>query len=45
VNRRSYFPHFLGFVFCLFVALMVYVYLGARAANPVILDERGHVRQ
>lgn len=33
--------YFLGFVFLLFVSLLVFVYLGARQANPVILDEKG----
>lgn len=45
MKKTNYFPHFLGLVFCFFIGLLVYVYLGAREANPVILDEKGHVRQ
>jgi hypothetical protein len=33
--------YFLGFVFFLFIGVLVFVYWGARQANPVILDEHG----
>jgi hypothetical protein len=36
---------FLGFVFLLFVGLLVFVYAGAKRANPVILDSYGRPRQ
>lgn len=35
---------FLGFVFLLFVGLLIFVYAGARQANPVILDSHGRPR-
>lgn len=42
---RSWFPHWLGFIFVLFIGILVYVYVEARKANPVILDETGKIRQ
>lgn len=32
---------FLGFVFLLFLGLLVFVYAGARRANPVMVDVHG----
>lgn len=33
--------YFLAFVFALFIGVLVFVYWGAKQANPVILDEKG----
>ncbi|MEZ5355663.1 MAG: hypothetical protein R2762_23765 [Bryobacteraceae bacterium] len=43
--RISFLPVFLGLVFLLFNAILVFVYLGAKQANPVMLDEKGRPRQ
>ncbi len=43
--RIVFLPVFLGLVFLLFNAILVFVYLGAKQANPVILDEHGNPRQ
>lgn len=40
----SFFPVFLGLVMVLFIGIMIYTWREAKAANPVILDEHGHVR-
>lgn len=45
MNKRSYFAHWLGFIFALFIGILVYVYVEARKANPIILDEHGRQRQ
>lgn len=37
-------PHLLGFVFLLFIGILVYVYIEAKKANPIILDENGRPR-
>jgi hypothetical protein len=34
----------LGGIVLLFIGIMVYVYHGAKQANPIILDEHGHPR-
>lgn len=33
--------YFLAAVFAFFIGLMVFVYVGAKQANPVILNEKG----
>lgn len=43
-RKPGYFPYFLGGVMLLFIGIMLYVYQGAKQANPVILDEKGRVR-
>ncbi|MDX2152356.1 MAG: hypothetical protein SFV54_16580 [Bryobacteraceae bacterium] len=40
-----FFPLFFGLIMALFLGIMIYTWHEAKAANPVILDERGHVRQ
>lgn len=42
--RPGFFPVFLGLVFLLFAALMVYTWYGSSRADPVILDEQGRPR-
>ena len=44
-NSTSFFPVFLGAIVVLFIGIMIYTWREAKAANPVILDERGNVRQ
>jgi len=43
-KKASAFPYFLGLVFALFIGILVFVWQGSKAANPVILDEKGNVR-
>jgi hypothetical protein len=43
-KRLPVLPYFLGFVFLLFVAILVFAYLETRKLNPVILDEKGAPR-
>ncbi len=33
--------YFLGFVFVLFIAILVFCYIVTKRANPVMLDEHG----
>ena len=42
--RSAFLPKFLGGVFVLFVGILIVCYYIARAANPVMLDEQGHIR-
>ncbi len=37
------FKWFLAFVFSLFVGILVFIYVQATEANPVMLDEKGRV--
>lgn len=43
-SRGAFLPKFLGGVFVLFAGILIVCYYIARAANPVMLDEQGHVR-
>lgn len=43
-KRRTFVPHLLGIICVAFFGIMIYVYVEARAANPVLLDEHGQVR-
>ncbi|MEZ5398400.1 MAG: hypothetical protein R2729_01955 [Bryobacteraceae bacterium] len=45
IRRIPLFPVLLGFIFLLFNAILVFVYLGSKEANPVILDQQGRPRQ
>jgi hypothetical protein len=42
--RGAFLPKFLGAVIVLFIGILVTCYYISRQADPVILDERGHVR-
>jgi hypothetical protein len=45
MNRSSGFmPKFLALVIALFIGILVYVWVEAGKANPVILDEKGRPR-
>ena len=43
-SRGAFLPKFLGFVMVLFITILIVTYCIARQADPVILDEHGHVR-
>ncbi len=43
-SRGAVLPKLLGGIVALFIAILVTCYLIAREANPVMLDENGHVR-
>jgi hypothetical protein len=38
---RSFFPLFFVGIGILFIAIMVFVYVGSRRANPELLNEKG----
>lgn len=43
-RNSRFFPIFFGLVGVLFVAILAFVYRKASQANPVMLDESGHVQ-
>lgn len=43
-TRGALLPKFLGAVIVLFVGILIACYVIARRANPVMLDEHGHLR-
>ena len=43
-SRGAFLPKLLGGVVVLFLAMLVATYWIATEANPVMLDENGHVR-
>jgi hypothetical protein len=42
--RGAFLPKFLVFVSALFIGILVATYVISRQADPVILDDQGHVR-
>jgi hypothetical protein len=40
-KQRTPLAYFLAFIFVLFIAILVVVYLITRQSNPVMLDEHG----
>lgn len=44
-TQRSFFPYWLASIFVLFIGIMIYVYIEAKKANPIVLDEHGRPRQ
>lgn len=38
------FPLFFALVMLLFCGILVYAYFESKAANPIMLDESGHVK-
>lgn len=44
-RRLPFLPCFLGFVFLLFVGLLIYTWVATDRARPIILDEKGAPRQ
>jgi hypothetical protein len=43
-SRGAFLPKFLGFIMVVFIGILIAAYAIARKADPVILDEQGHVR-
>jgi hypothetical protein len=43
-RRVPFLVVFLGFTVLLFIGILVYAYVEARRANPVMLDEKGAIR-
>jgi hypothetical protein len=43
-SRGALLPKVLGGIFVLFVGILIAAYVIARGANPVMLDEHGHIR-
>jgi len=43
-KSAGFMPKFLGMVFVLFIGILVFAYIETKRANPVMLDEQGHVR-
>lgn len=42
VNKRSTpFAYFLGFVFVLFIAILIVCYIITKRSNPILLDQHG----
>lgn len=41
-KKAGFFPILLGGIMVLFIAIMITVYLIAKQANPVFLDEKGN---
>jgi len=43
INKKTgFFPILLGGIMVLFIAIMITVYLIAKQANPIFLDEKGN---
>ncbi len=40
----GFFQLLLGGIMLLFIGILVYVYHESKLANPIMLDEKGHVR-
>jgi hypothetical protein len=43
-QSKTVVPHVLTAIFIGFMGIMVYVYVEAKKANPILLDEHGQVR-
>lgn len=43
-SRGAFLPKFLGAIFVLFCGILVVCYYIAKQANPIMLDEHGHLR-
>lgn len=43
-SRGAFLPKFLGGIFVLFCAILIVCYILAHRANPIMLDEQGHIR-
>lgn len=41
-KKTGFFPIMLGGIMVLFIAIMITVYLIAKQANPIFLDEKGN---
>jgi hypothetical protein len=43
-RKKTIVPHVLAAIFVGFIGIMVFVYVEAKKANPILLDETGRVR-
>ena len=43
-KHPTFFPWFLAVVMLLFCGILVFAYYESKRANPIMLDESGHVR-
>jgi hypothetical protein len=43
-SRGAFLPKLLGGICVLFIGILIVCYYIARQANPIMLDEKGHVR-
>jgi len=42
IKQRVPLLYFLGFIFVLFIGILIFLYIVTRRANPVLLDVNGH---
>jgi hypothetical protein len=45
MHKPSHFPKLLALVVLIFVGILVYVWVEAEKANPVMLNEKGEIRK
>ncbi len=43
-SGAAFFPVLFALISLLFIGILLYAYHGAKAANPIMLDEHGQVR-
>ncbi len=43
-SRGAFLPKFLGGIIVLFCAILIACYFISKQANPIMLDEQGHIR-
>jgi hypothetical protein len=44
-KSKTSFPLFLAAIMALFIGILIYAWMQAARANPVILDEKGQIRR
>jgi hypothetical protein len=44
-KHPSFFPWFLALVMLLFCGILVFAYYESKLANPIMLDENGHMKE
>jgi hypothetical protein len=40
-KRLPFLPYFLGFIFLLFIGILIYTWIETDRGHPIILDEQG----
>ena len=43
-KSSSFFPVFFGLIMLLFCGILVFAYYSSKRANPIMLDEQGHIK-
>ncbi len=43
-KSAGFMPKFLAGIFVMFIGILVFAYIETKKANPIMLDEQGHVR-